>query len=143
MSRDKERDEISLVGISGKKGERGSVARAGRPGAPFRSAAGKARLGENSPVGTVQNSGAPSSLLLMDLVCLVYGYTPGAQRSVRPHYIRAEETKDASGEKHTAISFSASPASSENSHYLFGNLFDPLDRFPLNFTRHLGTPLYL
>lgn len=105
--------------------------------------AGKARLGENSLVGTVQNSGAPSSLLLMDLVSLVYGYIPGAQRSVRPHYFRAEETTGASGEKHIAIRFSASPASSENSHYLFGNLFDPLVRFPLNVTRHLGTPLYL
>lgn len=77
MSRDKEQDEISPVGDSGKRGEKGGVARAGSPGIPFRSAAGRERLGESNLSWTVQNSGALSSLLPMDIVSVVHGYIPG------------------------------------------------------------------
>lgn len=81
MSRDKEQDEISSIGDSGKRVERGGVARAGSPRVPFRSAAGRARLGESNLSWTVQNSGAFSSLLLMDIVSVVYGYIPGIKQS--------------------------------------------------------------
>lgn len=57
------------------------LARAGSPRVPFRSAAGRARLGESNLSWTVQNSGAFSSLLLMDIVSVVYGYIPGIKQS--------------------------------------------------------------
>lgn len=116
VNRDEERYGFSPVGVSGKGGERDSVARGREPRNSCHVCCWKGHLAQ-----MVQNSGSPTPLPPMDVVSVVHSYIPVSSMVLgtrKTHDTSAEEVRNASGDEHTIMRFLTSLASSNTSRYL-------------------------